>query len=464
MSFGMIIFIGFIGIVNAQELNVCNSGSCIWTNPPKSQILVCGQNAGSCLVNCNSFNVNGQCQGLIIYNLSPSLQVNCDYFNSCKNIKIYCGPFEPPNIQSQGLTSNDFNTATVNLCRLYSNTNFFNVGQYAQIYCSGDVKDCYAQSQNRGMNDIILYCIGITNMNSQCYALCQTSNGCNNGTIYCVSSPDTNCYKTGIGSNNIQIRNIISDSPTKYPTTTPTQNPTNTPSISPTKSPLTIPTMTPILIPTISQNTIPSVTATLIPSMIPSKTPTLQIIFNRTESTTVSPNNITSPIPIDSSTQPKPKNKNPKIWLIIIMLMLFLSLIAVLFGILLHIRKKQKQSSRSVKFNASSVISESNNNGLNDIITPGNKANYQESNMERISYYLDKRKTSQIRDSSAVLNNNQKGITEGIPNKNNNIIDNSVLNIESGNDTNEGNHETHINKEGNEQEMMREFESNKDKM
>ena len=377
----MIIFIGFIGIVNAQELNVCNSGSCIWTNPPKSQILVCGQNAGSCLVNCNSFNVNGQCQDLIVYNLSPSLQVNCDYTDSCKNIKIYCGPFEPPNIQSQGLTSNDFNTATVNTCRLLTNTNFFNVGQYAQIRCSGDVTNCNAQSLNRGMNDIELYCVGITQSNSQCYILCQTNNGCNNNTIYCVSSPNTNCYKTGIGNNNIQIIYTISDSPTNYPTITPTQFPTN----EPTMTPSVIPTITQTLTTTLQNSSnsterlslTPSSNPTRIPSETPTNGPTLTLSDSPTSIPTKSPffeiltiAPTKTPLETSKDIESAPSTKS-QAWIIILAVLLLLLLL--LFGLFIYIfylKKTQQKNNISLAVNqvSSATVSDSKHSQNNSSI------------------------------------------------------------------------------------------------
>ena len=347
-------------VLDGQELNICQSGSCMWTNPTSSQILVCLSTAGSCTVNCNVFGVDGQCRGLIVYNLSPILIVNCDYTDSCKNIKIYCGPFEPPNIGNYGLTSNDFNNANVNTCHLLANSNSFNVGQYAQIHCTGKVSQCYASSTNRGMNDITLYCNGIRASNAGCYIHCQTSNGCNNGTIYCVSTW-ANCYKTGF-VNDVQIKYSISQPPTIYPSRIPTNIPTITPtklstktpfisplpslsSLSPTQKPTELPSKSPFITPTLAP--------TKTPSNFPSNIPTISPIKTNDSNTTLSPTKTPSLTPTFTPTNPpvmfkiKPNIMNTKSGNWIIWAVLLLSLILLILALIYIIYLKQKQSPKT---------------------------------------------------------------------------------------------------------------------
>ena len=73
-------------ILFGQELDVCGDGECSWTDPSVSKILVCLSTAISCTINCNTG--PSQCQGLTVYNASPSLIVNCDRTASCRDINV----------------------------------------------------------------------------------------------------------------------------------------------------------------------------------------------------------------------------------------------------------------------------------------------------------------------------------------------------------------------------------------
>ena len=75
-------------ILKAQELDVCSTGTCTWISPNNTKILVCLSTALACNIQCDTYDVSGQCQGLIVYNWSPSLYIQCDYPESCKNIKV----------------------------------------------------------------------------------------------------------------------------------------------------------------------------------------------------------------------------------------------------------------------------------------------------------------------------------------------------------------------------------------
>ena len=77
-------------VVYGQILDVCEKENCQWTSPNNDRILVCLGTANKCEVWCNTGGNNGYCQGLIIYNLSPSLYIQCDQTNSCRHMTVMC--------------------------------------------------------------------------------------------------------------------------------------------------------------------------------------------------------------------------------------------------------------------------------------------------------------------------------------------------------------------------------------
>ena len=121
----------------------CLSGDCshscdnLEENQCIDQYFICPSTSSSCLINCNGFE---SCKQLKFYGSPSSFNINCNGTNSCDGVEINCGK---PDIISGDLslryTLSQFD-GIMDYCQINVMTR--NAMSFADISCDGSISNC----------------------------------------------------------------------------------------------------------------------------------------------------------------------------------------------------------------------------------------------------------------------------------------------------------------------------------